>query len=134
MRKMRFKGFTFPHNPYKIEILSPSGTRSVLLPGLGEITQSLGSRCRIITGEGSFYGSYALEQCRKLQELQHQESAGYLYLPHTEPIKAYFTQLNLLCVGDGQLYTYRFEFVEEDAALSKGGMSDADSAIFGYNP
>ena len=63
---MRYKNFTFPHEPEKLEI----GLRSRLgvghCPGYGPVIQELGVQQRVITGEGSFFGEKAGEQsfCR----------------------------------------------------------------------
>ena len=56
---MRYKNFTFPHEPEKLEI----GLRSRLgvghCPGYGPVIQELGVQQRVITGEGSFFGEKA---------------------------------------------------------------------------
>ena len=109
---MRYKNFTFPHEPEKLEI----GLRSRLgvghCPGYGPVIQELGVQQRVITGEGSFFGEKAGEQYRRLEALFFQQTPGVLILPWHSAVTAHFSRLGWLGQGDGQVLRYSFEFLE----------------------
>ena len=93
---MRYKNFTFPHEPEKLEI----GLRSRLgvghCPGYGPVIQELGVQQRVITGEGSFFGEKAGEQYRRLEALFFQQTPGVLILPGHSAVTAHFSRLGWL--------------------------------------
>lgn len=112
---IRYKTFTFPHNPEKLQINCTGRFARQMLPLLGEKVQELGPRCRTITGEGCLFGPMALEHAQMLEALHQQGGAGSLTLPGCAPIRAFFTELTILWEGDGSAYPYRFTFLEEQA-------------------
>ncbi len=122
MDKLKYKDFTFPHNPRSIQVESQSRTAALLRPGIGGLAQNLGPACRVVRGEGAFYGSTAAEHCRRLQQLQAESSSGSLFIPSLAPMRAFFTKLTLLCEGDGSILVYQFEFTEEQAGDGGEGL------------
>lgn len=129
--KMRYRGFTFPHNPKRIEVISVNQEAGFFLPGVGELRQHIGSRGRRITGEGSFCGADAAYQSSQITQLQRRAGSGLLQLPGCPPLKAFFTALTIICEGDGQTYSYKFEFTED---MGRRGVEDEYGAlaVYGY--
>ena len=58
---MRYKSFTFPHNPKIYTISYERQTATHKVP-MGIYTmQDLGRNCRVLSGEGEFYGRDAYD-------------------------------------------------------------------------
>ena len=127
MTAMRYKDFVFPHNPQRIQVTYRAATASLHCPQLGAVVQHLGPRCRVVTGQGAFFGPEAAAQFAALEQLAAEGDAGYLFIPTLTPFKAYLTKLAFLGEGDGNILHYSFEFVEQTSL--KGG-SYAESALY----
>ncbi len=128
MTAMRYKDFIFPHNPKRIQVSYRSATATLHCPQLGSVVQHLGPRCRVVSGQGAFFGPAAAAQFAALEQLAAQGNAGYLFIPALTPFKAYLTKLVYLGEGDGSLLSYSFEFVEQTTL--KGGQADyAEAAL-----
>ncbi len=129
MTAMRYKDFIFPHNPKRIQVSYRAATAALHCPHLGSVVQNLGPRCRVVTGQGAFFGAGAAAQFAALEQLAGQQEAGYLFVPSLTPFKAYLTQLTFLGEGDGSVLFYSFEFVEQ-TAMQKGGAAYAEPAVY----
>lgn len=129
---MRYRGFTFPHNPKRIEIVSVNQEAGLFLPGVGQMRRHMGSRGRRIVGEGCLYGADAPYTCETLMQLQRRGGSGLLHLPGSSPMRAFFTAFTVVCQGDGQVYHYKFEFTED---MGRKGVEDEYSAlaVYGYS-
>ena len=66
---MRYKDFTFPHEPERLEIRVRNRLGLAHCPGYGPAIQELGVGERVIIGEGAFFGAKAGEQYRRLEEI-----------------------------------------------------------------
>ena len=53
---MRYKTFSFPHDPEKLEITVKNRLGVAHCPGYGPVIQELGVQERVIDGEGAFFG------------------------------------------------------------------------------
>ena len=75
---MRFKEFTWPHNPevYSVEYRRRIAVHQV--PFGGCVMQELGGSYRVLKGEGVFAGEGAYQRFRELAE----EGAGVLFITH----------------------------------------------------
>lgn len=129
MTRMKFRDFYFPHNPRKIQVLSRRLTAEHQSPGGGSQVQSLGSLCRVVTGEGELTGPQAPALYARLEELLAAGEAGTLSVPMVVPFSAYLTSLELVGEGDGQSLHYRFAFTE--ARREKGGTARGTGAPLG---
>lgn len=113
---MRYKTFSFPHDPEKLEITVKNRLGVAHCPGYGPVIQELGVQERVIDGEGAFFGPQAKNQYRQLEELFFQQTPGRLTLPGHPAVTAHFASLRWLGQGDGQIIRYAFQFVERPGA------------------
>lgn len=119
---MKYKDFTFPHNPRKLQVVHRGKTATLHCPGRGGLTQHLGSLCRVVSGEGDFFGAEASNRLLTLTMMASEDTSGWLTLPGFPPFQAYLTRLTFLGEGDGSVLSYSFEFVEAEAS-STGRLS-----------
>lgn len=109
---MRYKNFTFPHDPEKLEVTVKNQLGVAHCPGYGPVIQELGVRQRVISGEGAFFGPQAQDLYRQLESLFFQQTPGPLSIPGHSAVTAHFSSLRWLGQGDGQIIRYSFEFIE----------------------
>ena len=72
MTNLRFKEYTFRHNPHSLTVRSRRLTAQVSCFGLGQALQELGPGLTEVEGEGELFGTDAMEQFLELQQLQGQ--------------------------------------------------------------
>ena len=109
---MRYKTFTFPHNPrvYSITFRRDVAVQKVPM-GIFSI-QDLGRTCRVLQGEGEFYGPDAYDTFKELATLFYEDGPGALYHPIWQSSRAYFTGLSLRQEPREDYVAYSFEFQE----------------------
>lgn len=110
---MRFKDFTWPHNP---EVYTVEYRRRIAVhqaPFGGCVLQDLGRACRVLRGEGTFAGPGAYERFRELAAVFRQEGPGLLVHPVWQTERAYFTALEAAEKPLPDYVRYRFEFWED---------------------
>lgn len=109
---MRYKNFTFPHNPrvYTIDYRRDVAVQKVPM-GIFSV-QDLGRTCRILRGEGEFYGKNAYDTFKKLATVFYESGPGALYHPVWQCSQAYFTKLSLRQEPRSDYVAYSFEFCE----------------------
>lgn len=110
---MRFKDFTWPHNP---EVYTVEYRRRIAVhqaPFGGCVLQDLGSACRVLRGEGTFAGPGAYERFRELAAVFRQEGPGLLVHPVWQTERAYFALLEAAEKPLPDYVRYRFEFWED---------------------
>ena len=92
---MRFKDYTWPHNPevYAVERRRRLAVHPV--PYGRCVVQDLGGTYRVLRGEGVFAGAGAYEEFRKLAEVFRQEGAGLLVHPVWQAEQAWFASLTV---------------------------------------
>lgn len=123
---MRFKEFTWPHNP---EVYSVEHRRRIAVhqvPFGGCVMQELGGSYRVLKGEGTFAGADAYEQFRQLFEVFRQDGPGLLVHPVWPAERAYFASLEMAEEPLPDFVRYRFEFWE-DAGGYDGGLKAVES-------
>lgn len=109
---MRYKTFTWPHNPrtYSIEFQRDTAVHKV---PMGAYTmQDLGRSFRTLRGEGEFYGPGAYETFQALACLFYETGPGVLIHPVWQTSSAYFTELELQQEPREDYVRYRFAFRE----------------------
>ena len=109
---MRYKSFTWPHNPrtYEIRFLRHTAVHKVPM-GLYTM-QDLGRTCREMRGEGEFYGPDAYRTFQELACLFYEPGPGLLIHPVWQTADAYFTELALLQEPREDYVRYEFAFQE----------------------
>lgn len=109
---MRYKTFTWPHNPrtYAIEFQRDTAVHKV---PMGAYTmQDLGRSFRTLRGEGEFFGPDAYATFQALACLFYESGPGVLIHPVWQTANAYFTELELLQEPRENYVRYRFAFRE----------------------
>ena len=130
---MRFKGFTWPHNPetYAVEHRRRMAVHPV--PFGGCVMQELGGSYRVLKGEGVFAGGDAYARFRELAEVFREGGPGLLIHPVWQAERAYFVSLEAAEEPRPDFVRYRFEFWEDwdgydgglKAVAEEGGGEDA---------
>ena len=110
---MRFKDFTWPHNPevYTVEYRRRLAVHRA--PFGGCVMQELGGSYRVLKGEGVFAGADAYRQFKALAEVFRQEGPGLLVHPVWQTERAYFVSLEAVEEPLPDFVRYRFEFWED---------------------
>lgn len=109
---MKFKDFTWPHNPrtFTIEYRREMGVHKV--PFGRYHLQDLGLTCRVMKGEGEFVGEDAYEQFKALASVFYSDGPGVLVHPVWQTANAYFVELNLSQEPRQDYVKYTFTFWE----------------------
>ena len=110
---MRYKNFTWPHNPrtYSIEYKRVMGNHKV--PFGRYHLQDLGMSYRVLKGEGEFVGPEAYEQFKALASVFYDGTPGMLVHPVWQLSNAYFVELSLLQEPRRDYVSYTFTFWEK---------------------
>ena len=117
---MRFKEFTWPHNPevYTVEYRRRIAVHQV--PFGGCVMQELGGSYRVLKGEGVFAGEGAYQRFKELAEVFRQEGPGLLVHPVWQTERGYFTSLEAVEEPLPDFVRYRFEFWEDGGGYDGG--------------
>ena len=110
---MRYKGYTWPHNPrvYSIDYERKMATNKVPF-GLYYL-QDLGRTRRVMEGEGEFVGEGASSQFGELANVFHENGPGLLIHPVWQAASAYFVTLRLEQEPLPNYVRYSFSFWED---------------------
>lgn len=129
---MRFKEFTWPHNPevYTVEHRRRIAVHQV--PFGPCVMQELGGSYRVLKGEGAFVGEGAYEQFKELAGVFQQEGPGLLVHPVWPAQRAYFAALEAVEEPRPDFVRYRFEFWEDTGGYD-GGLKAVESGNGGAN-
>ena len=117
---MRYKEFTWPHNPetYQVEHRRQVAVHKV--PFGGYVLQDLGAGCRVLEGEGTFAGKDAYATFRALEQVFDQPGPGLLVHPVWPASCAYFVTLQLTEEPLPDFVRYRFAFWEDQGGYKAG--------------
>lgn len=110
---MRFKDYTWPHNPevYTAEQRRRLAVQPLLLGGC--VLQDMGRGYQILAGEGVFAGENAYEEFKRLSEVFRDKGPGLLIHPVWPAALAYFVDLKVTERPLPDYVKYRFEFWED---------------------
>ena len=92
---MRYKDYVWPHNPAVYSITYERQVALHKVPFGRYYMQDLGQSCRVMRGEGVFYGEGAYDEFKKLATVFYGGGAGLLIHPVWQIANAYFTSLKL---------------------------------------
>ena len=117
---MRYKEFTWPHNPetYQVERRRQVAVHKV--PFGGYVLQDLGATCRVLEGKGTFVGKDAYVTFRTLEQVFDQPGPGLLVHPVWPASSAYFVTLELTEEPLPDFVRYRFAFWEDQGGYGAG--------------
>lgn len=119
LTSMRFKDFTWPHNPrvYSIEYERVMAENKV--PFGQYFLQDLGRTRRVMRGEGEFVGDYAYMQFGALANVFYQGGTGVLVHPVWQAANAYLVELKLEQMPRPNYVKYSFVFWEDTDVYSQ---------------
>lgn len=125
MIKMEYRGFTFPINPTSIKTKFSKNISSKTIPFSFSRVQEINDYPTVVTANGKFVGSKAMQFSHELMRVYKQKGSSYLLIPDSVPVKAYFKNLELSYDAKNNCVSYQVEFIED--VNSKKGKFD-----FGY--
>ena len=122
METVKFKEFSFPHNPAVIRVVCASRVGSLFCPGYGDSVQYLGQGSVEVICSGHFLGSSAAGVAAIISDFEKKTSggAGRLALPGRADMTAILAGVNFEHSGDGKAAAYTMRFIEADPALGGG--------------
>ena len=125
---MRYKNYVWPHNP---ETYSVTWQRKIAVhkvPFGRYCMQEMGPSYRVMRGEGTFVGTGAYQEFRRLAAVFDQDGAGLLVHPVWPAAGAYFVSLQLTEEPMPNFVRYTFEFWEDcgqDADLTAASTANS---------
>ena len=113
LKPMRYKDYTWPHNPeiYAVEYRRQIAAHKIPLGGW--YLQDLGRTYRIFRGEGTFAGERAYEEFQTLAEVFDQTGPGLLVHSLWQAACAFFVALRLEQDPRPDYVRYSFTFWED---------------------
>lgn len=125
LTSMRYKDFTWPHNPeiYAVEYRRQVAAHKV--PFGRCVLQDLGCTYRILRGEGVFAGEDAYRQFRELTGVFQEGGPGLLVHPVWQAERVYFVELKVEEKPLPDYVRYSFTFWEDWSGYS-GGLTECD--------
>lgn len=111
--KLKYKSFEFPSNPEKLEVLSSTNCSSSAVPDKNSAVQNVSVNPVIVKGSGEFYGNTCEETAAFLQNMLRDKTSGWLLLPFSIPVKAFFTSFEFCKRSSKNSVLYSFEFTED---------------------
>ena len=122
---IRYKEFTWPHNPeiYTVEYRRQMAAHKV--PFGRCVLQDLGYTYRVLKGEGVFTGNDAYRQFQELAAVFQESGPGLLVHPVWQAERAYFVELKVTEEPLPDYVRYSFTFWEDWNGYS-GGLTASD--------
>ena len=135
---MRYKDYTWPHNPTTYSITYERQVALHKVPFGRYYMQDLGQSCRVMRGEGVFYGEGAYDEFKKLATVFYGGGPGLLIHPVWQISNAYFTSLKLeqAPLPDYVHYSYTFHerYDEYEEAVTTVQSSAGESVTLHEEP
>mgnify|MGYP000966068147 CR=1 FL=1 len=127
---MRYKSYTWPHNPrtYTIQYERKMAVHKV--PFGQYQLQDLGMTRRVMKGEGEFVGEGAYDEFKKLASVFYDSGPGTLVHPVWQTAEAYFVDLSLAQEPRANYVRYQFTFWES-VNLYSGALREQSAASQG---
>lgn len=127
---MRYRDYTWPHNPETYEIVWQRKVAVHKIPYGRCCMQDLGKSYRIMRGEGTFVGEGAYDELRKLAKVFAKSGPGVLIHPVWQAANAYFISLELKEDPLPNYVHYTFEFWEDgDASTGLTILTSAQKTV-----
>lgn len=115
---MRYKSYTWPHNPrvYSISFRRPVAAHK--MPFGRYHLQDLGMGQRVMEGEGEFVGPGAYAEFQRLASVFYEDGPGLLVHPLWQAANAYFVSLRVEQAPRPDYVRYSFTFWEDYSLYS----------------
>lgn len=125
---MRYKDYTWPHNPRVYEIRFERQMAVHKVPFGQYMLQAMGRTNRILRGEGEFVGPGAYDEFKKLATVFYEDTPGLLTHPVWQISNAYLVHLRLRQEPTENYVAYSFEFWESYDEYKRGATLVASAA------
>lgn len=122
---MRYKDYTWPHNPETYTVENRRRVAVHKVPFGGCVLQELGGTHRVLRGEGVFSGEDAYDQFRQLEAVFQEGGPGQLVHPVWKVQRAYFVSLEAVEQPLPDYVRYTFEFWEDTGGYD-GSLTESD--------
>lgn len=109
---MRFKGFSWHHNPREITFECGRKVNEHKSPYGKAYIQDTGRKNMVVKGVGELYGTDCMEQFDRLLQLFKSGGQGVLAIPKLTPIYAVFESIKIMGEPKPDVLTYSFVFRE----------------------
>ncbi len=109
---MRYKDYTWPHNPRTYEVVFSRDVACRKVPFGAYVLQNMGRSRRVLRGSGEFVGEGAYDEFKRLASVFYENRPGLLIHPLWQESNAYFVELSLREVPTENYVAYSFEFWE----------------------
>ena len=117
---MRYKDYTWPHNP-EVYVVEHQRRLAVHPVPFGQcVIQDLGSSYRVLRGEGVFAGENAYEQFQQLVNVFRESGPGLLVHPVWQTERAWFASLTVTEEPLPDYVRYQLEFWEDWNGYAEG--------------
>lgn len=116
---MRYGGYTWHHNPKKLEISSGKKVVELRIPYSEDVVRNFGEKPLTVSGVGELYGEDCLLQYEKLRKIYEKGGCAVLCLPELSPIYACFKSLTLVATTRKDVLTYSFVFTQANIKESE---------------
>lgn len=117
---MKFRDFTWPHNPRTFTVEHRRALTSRKLPFQAYRVQDMGEDLCVFKGEGEFVGENAYGDFLRLAELFIEGSPGMLTHPVWPATEVYFASLKLRQEPKENYVNYEFEFWQNSDGKKRG--------------
>ncbi len=128
LQPMRFKTFTWPHNPTVYGISYQRQVAAHKVPFGTYLLQDLGRGHRVLSGEGAFVGAGAYDAFKRLANLFYEDTPGLLVHPLWQEAQAWFVELSLRQQPLEDYVAYTFSFWECSEGYTQGLQTVAEEA------
>ncbi|MBQ6152974.1 MAG: LysM peptidoglycan-binding domain-containing protein [Ruminococcus sp.] len=108
--QMRFAGYTWRHNPYKLSFHSEKNIIELLPPFSSSDIRTFSQKPCVIKGEGELFGEDCIEQYIRLKTLFSQQEEGVLSIEGAGSFYVAFVSLSMLSEPKDNLLSYSFAF------------------------
>lgn len=115
MDKLRYKTYTWPHNPTTYTEKFQRSPVYVQIEDGTYVFAGVSEAKRVITGTGAFFGEKAYEEFKTLLALAEQPGTGNLVHPIWGSRKCYFTELEMTQEPRENYVPYHFTFTCVDS-------------------
>ncbi len=111
--KMSFKGHTFYANPESLKTQRSKNIAVKNVPFGFSKSKEIGRAPMIISGSGCLFYPDAANKARDLTRIFEKSGSDYLFIPHMEPVRAFFTDLSFSSTAENDYLIYEFSFTED---------------------
>lgn len=113
LEKMQYKSFVFPSNPSKLKTTGSRRLKQVpVITGGTKVFNASAAPIKI-SGSGHFFGGLSVQNADKLHHLLSENDSGWLFVPNSVPICAFFESFETVCDTKNNCVSYKFSFIED---------------------